>query len=250
MSRYEDPSLALPHSGKLSKTKHNNTNSFHLAIIETSYPLFVIHTNHVTTLPDTTLFQLCEQVYNSALTNLSLTAHANLLSLRAILSATFDSAHRAFVLDDAPQTQRILAVLDADARACIFAQAIAGILAFLRRVASCSLSGTTLNQAKVVEAKLRAFAEGEERREVLQSIEMSPVWSDCFEKAQIGTMIVQAVCGASAADVQAVAPSKGDAQVDVVEVDVDFVSEPAFNDGPHLKRNLGVPDVFTIMVLN
>lgn len=191
--------------------------------------------------------------------------------MRAILSATFDSAHRAFLLDDGPETQRILAVMDADARACLFAQAIAGILIFLRAVLKVaegggggdgnhSMTTTTMGLTKErVEAKLRAFAEGEERKAMLQSIEMSPVWSDCFEKAQIGTMIMQAVCGSSARaaaaaeeeDLPMVAARKADdAKVEVVEVNVDFVSEPAFNDGPHLKRNLGVPDVFTIMVLN
>lgn len=216
-----------------------------VATIETSHPLFVIHTNRVTTLPDTSLFALCQQIYDSALQNFSLTPASHLLSLQSILTATFDPTHRAFVLDDSPDTQRILAVLDADARACIFAQAIAGVVSFLRTVAECT---SPLTKERV-EAKLRRFAQSEARHAMLEAVETSPVWTDCFEKAQISSLILKAVAGQS--NVAGVAEKKEeDASVSVVELDKDLVNEPVFNDGPHLKRDLGVPDVFTIMVLN
>lgn len=216
-----------------------------VATIETSHPLFVIHTNRVTTLPDNSLFALCQQIYNSALQNFSLTPVSHLLSLQSILTATFDPTHRAFVLDDSPDTQRILAVLDADARACIFAQAIAGMVSFLRTVAECT---SPLTKERVG-AKLRRFAQSDARHAMLEAVETSPVWTDCFEKAQISSLILKAVNGQS--NVSVVAEKKEeDASVSVVELDKDLVNEPIFNDGPHLKRDLGVPDVFTIMVLN
>lgn len=215
------------------------------ATIETSHPLFVIHTNRVTTLPDTSLFALCQQIYDSAVQNLSLAPVSHLLSLQSILTATFDPTHRAFVLDDSPDTQRILAVLDADARACIFAQAIAGMVYFLRTVAECT---SPLTKERV-DAKLRRFAESEARHTMLEAVEVSPVWTDCFEKAQISNLILKVVTGRSnVADV--VEKKKEGIAVSVVELGDDLVNEPVFNDGPHLKRDLGVPDVFTIMVLN
>lgn len=214
----------------------------------------MIHTNRVTTLPDTSLFALCQQIYDSALHNLALAPYAPLLSLQAILTATFDPTHRAFVLDDSPDTQRILAVLDADARACILAQAVAGVVHFLRTVAACSSSSSSPLTKERVDAKLRRFAEGEARRAMLEAVETSPVWTDCFEKAQISELILGAVMMAGGQDDGvAVVPAEkeGDtAAVSVVELGDDLVNEPVFNDGPHLKRDLGVPDVFTIMVLN
>lgn len=215
------------------------------ATIETSHPLFVIHTNRVTTLPDTSLFALCQKIYDSALQNLSLTPYSHLLSLQSILTATFDPTHRAFVLDDSPDTQRILAVLDADARACIFAQAIAGMVHFLRSVAECT---SPLNKERI-DAKLRRFADSEARHVMLEAVETSPVWTDCFEKAQISDLILKAVTGQNNVDVVS-EKNKEDTAVSVVELGDDLVNEPVFNDGPHLKRDLGVPDVFTIMVLN
>lgn len=205
----------------------------------------MIHTNKVTTIPDTSLFALCQQIYNTALQNLSLTPYSNLLSLQSILTATFDPTHRAFVLDDSPDTQRILAVLDADARACIFAQAIAGMVHFLRTVAECT---SPLTKERV-DAKLRRFAESDARHAMLQTIETSPVWTDCFEKAQISSLIMRAVTSQQQEAV-VVEKEEEDATVSVVELGDDLVHEPVFNDGPHLKRDLGVPDVFTIMVLN
>lgn len=233
-----------------TRAEHHANNP--LAIIETSYPLFVIHTNHVTTLPDTPIYTLCEQIYAAALTHLCLAPHAHLFPLRAILSATFDSSHRAFVQDATPDTQRILAALDADARACVFAQAIAGVVAVLRAAAECRSPLTPERAA----AKLRRFEEDPRRAAMLQAIETSPVWSDCFEKAQIGEMILRAACGEESAAVAAVSlsvvdVSKKDATtVDIVEIGADVVSDPVFNDGPHLERSFGVPGVFSIMALN
>ncbi|KAF3763358.1 hypothetical protein M406DRAFT_263010, partial [Cryphonectria parasitica EP155] len=156
--------------------------------------------------------------------------------LRAILAATFDSDHRAFVLDDtsSPDTQRILAALDVDSRGCLFAQAIAGIVSVLRPIAACL---PPLSE-EAVAARLQHFAESDKRRAMLAAVETSPVWSDCFEKAQIGRLIMRAMKKDAAT-----------ATVSVVEVD-DIYNEPAFNDGPHPTRNLGVPDVFTILALN
>ncbi|CAN8105352.1 unnamed protein product [Discula destructiva] len=209
------------------------------AIIEVSYPLFVIHTNHVTTLPDTPLYNLCEQVYTAALARLPLAAHADLLSLGAILSATFDSAHRAFVLPDTSST--LLATLSADARACIFAQAVAGIVSFLRTMAT--TCGTSPLTAESVQAKLMRFEASAERARMLVAVEAWPGWGDCFEKAQIGGLIMRA------AGVEVAEKVAGET-VSVVEVN-EFAEAPAlFNDGPHPRRDLGVPDQFTIMVLN
>lgn len=205
----------------------------------------MIHSNHVTTLPDTSLYSLCQQIYTSALQNLSLTPFSHLLSLQSILTATFDPTHHAFVLNDSSDTQRILAVLDADARACLFAQAIAGMVYFLRMVAECTSPLTP----ERIEAKLRRFEEGEARKAMLEAVETSPVWTDCFEKAQIGELILEVVTGRKG--VATVDEHKDeDTAVSVVEINDDLVNEPVFNDGPHLTRDLGVPDVFTIMVLN
>ncbi|PSR81365.1 hypothetical protein BD289DRAFT_484473 [Coniella lustricola] len=216
------------------------------AIIEASYPLFVIHTNHVTTLADSTLYSLCRQIYDVAITKLSLTSYTNVLSMRAILSATFDTNHRAFVHDDSENTQRILAALGSDSRGCIFAQAIAGMVSFLRSIAECTAAAPSRPlTAERVAAKLGAFEAGEEREAMLASVEANPVWSDCFEKAQIGSIIMQAIGINPAGSVH----DKHETTVSVTAVD-DVYNEPAFNDGPHPTRNFGVPDVFTIMALN
>lgn len=166
--------------------------------------------------------------------------------MRAILAATFDLDHRPFVLDDSPDTQRILAALDADSRGCIFAQAIAGIVSFLRSIAECiaALPSHPLTPERVA-AKLKVFEASEARKEMLEAIETNPTWSDCFEKAQIGSIIMHAI-GIDAVDEL---NGKQQAVVSVVEVD-DVYNDPVFNDGPHPTRSFGVPDVFTIMALN
>lgn len=84
---------------------------------------------------------------------------------------------------------------------------------------------------------------------MLEAIENSHVWTDCFEKAQISNLILKEITGQN--KVATVVEKKDEAStVSVVELGNDLVNEPVFNDGPHLKRDLGVPDVFTIMVLN
>lgn len=172
------------------------------------------------------------------------------LCLRKMLSSIFDADHRAFVLDD--PDPRILATMDADAKACIFAQAVAGLVYLLRKVATCSC---TLSR-EVFDAKLARFAASEERRVMLDAIEKSPVWSNCFEKAHIGNMIMDAINGKRVAGegvVSAAADNKKrSTEVSVVEVGAgqDLSTKQLWDDGPHLQRNFGVPDVFQIMVLN
>lgn len=171
------------------------------------------------------------------------------LCLRRMLSSIFDADHRAFVLDD--PDPRILETMDADAKACIFAQAVAGLVYLLRKVATCSC---TLSR-EVFDAKLARFAASDERRVMLDAIEKSPVWSNCFEKAHIGNMIMDAINGkpvAGADVVSAAADKKRSTAVSVVEVSAekDVSTKQLWDDGPHLQRNFGVPDVFQIMVLN
>lgn len=218
----------------------------HLATIEASYPLFVIHNNHVTTLPAVPLHTLCEQIYTTALTNLALTPLAPLLSLQAILTTTLDPAHAAFVLPS-PSSASLLAALPADARAPLFAQAIAGIVSFLGTLAATAGPKGCAATTERVAAALERFAQGEARRMMLDAVEGSAVWGDCFEKAQIGRMIMAATGVAEAAQEEKLQPTAG---VSVVEVDA-FAEAPAlWHDGPHLMREMGVPDQFTIMALN
>ncbi|ROV90127.1 hypothetical protein VPNG_09797 [Cytospora leucostoma] len=219
--------------------------------IETSYPLFVIHHNHVATIPDQTIFHLCRCIFASALQKLPVSNQDSItfLCLRKILTAIFDEDHRAFVLDEADP--RILATMDADAKAVVFAQAIAGIVYFLRKVAACS---STLSP-EVFEAKLQRFAQSQERRTLLLAIEKSPVWTNCFEKAHIGNMIMDAVKGKAVAGADVVAApyhKKGsNPTVTVSSVEDEFaVTRHRWEDAPQLKRDFGVPDVFTVMVLN
>lgn len=200
----------------------------------------MIHANHVTTVPDTPLHTLCEQIYTAALHNLAL-ANAP-VPLDAILTATFDPAHRAFVLADT--SSALLATLSADARACILAQAIAGIVAFLRSVA---LSSPQPPTAESVAAKLRRFEAGEERTRLLAAVEAWPGWGDCFEKAQIGGIIMQAVGMDAVAEV---AEKFGAGAVSVLEGEQSAEAPDLFDDGPHFKSELGVPGQFTIMALN
>lgn len=210
------------------------------ATIETSYPLFVIHTNHVTTLPAVPLHTLCEQIYTTALSKLSLHPIAHLLSLRAILTATLDPAHAPFVLPS-PSSAPLLAALPEDARGPLFAQAIAGIVSFLGAIATCPSPATE----ERVTIKLERFATSDERRRMLKEIEGSAIWGDCFEKAQIGGLIMRVI---GVEEEEVVEKSIGD--VNVVEVN-ELAEAPAlWHDGPHLKREFGVPDRFTIMMLN
>lgn len=84
---------------------------------------------------------------------------------------------------------------------------------------------------------------------MLKEVEGSAVWGDCFEKAQIGKMIMR-VIGVEQEEEEEIAEKKKGAEVKVVEVD-EYAEAPAlWHDGPHLKREFGVPDRFTIMTLN
>lgn len=205
------------------------------ATIETSYPLFIIHTNHVTTLPDTSLYTLCQQIYTTALNNLAL---PEFIPLPDLLTAIFDPSHRAFVLPTSPSTLP----LSEDARGCVFAQAIAGMIAFLRPAA-------TLKTGDGVRAALRRFGESEERRRILTGVEAWPRWGDCFEKAQIGGMIM-AVVGVEPGTEAAGGEKEVGGDVSVVEMDEVDEAPVLFHDGPHLSREFGVPDRFQIMALN
>ncbi|KAJ4419505.1 hypothetical protein N0V82_004950, partial [Gnomoniopsis sp. IMI 355080] len=123
--------------------------------------------------------------------------------------------------------------------------AIAGLVSFLGAIATCPSPAT----AERVAVKMERFAASEERRRMLKAVEGSAVWGDCFEKAQIGEVIMRAV-GVEKKEEEEVAEKKRVGEVSVVEVE-EFAEAPAlWHDGPHLKRELGVPDQFTIMMLN
>ena len=145
---------------------------------------------------------------------------------------------------------RILAVvLDEDAKACILAQAIAGIVFVLRRLAehfspssSSSLPGRELT-TQAFERQLRLFFGSEQRRTILDRVERSHLWGNCFAKPEILNLIMEAI------DVDMAHDDSGRSSP-VLKLEDDVVDPVAWVNEQRPARNLGIPDGLTIMALN
>jgi hypothetical protein len=126
---------------------------------------------------------------------------SDLALLRRILEAVFDPSQVPFL--DATVTgtdSGILNNLSPHERACILAQALAGITLFLDKLAdevwptrSASFGGL---RESTVENRLREIKTGSERKAVLETIEASPVFSACRLVTEVGDLILRAVEGA------------------------------------------------------
>ena len=242
----QDPSLDSKCRGKLldSRSRLQRSTLPNILFSETidrTFPFFVIHNNHVTILPNTTLFSITSQVFTTAIAVFALPAESQAVlatepSLKKLLAAIFDAEHRAFVLED---SDRILAVLDEDAKACILAQAIAGIVFVLRRLVG--LHGGELTTA-AFERQLRLFAGSEQRRTILDRVERSHLWGNCFAKPEILNMIMDAINVDMEQDSGRSSP--------VLKLEDDLLDPVAWVNEHHPTRNLGVPEGLTIMALN
>jgi hypothetical protein len=208
----------------------------------------VIHSNHVSILSDFTLHSVCSAIYHSAVAAFAIPGSQKVLapesSLAKVLSAIFDNDHRAFVLED---SDRILAVLDGEAKGCILTQAIAGMLFILCRLAATYPQGAAHGEltAQAFERELRRFARSEQRTSILEKIEKSHLWGNCFAKIELRDLIMEALKTA-----REETENSEDPLSPALELEDDIPDPVAWVNEQRPIRDLGVPEGLTIMALN
>ncbi|KAF4862265.1 hypothetical protein CGCSCA1_v014770 [Colletotrichum siamense] len=154
----------------------------------------------------------------------------NPASISAVVHATFD--HDAHQLVEQGHSSMLHGIDDVT-KAHMLAQAIAGMVAFFRKLATHHEHGP-VTQA-TFDRDVRRFAECELRAAMIRKIEESRIFGRCYTKSQIADLIMDAVEG----------------KVN----DAEFVSEDEYQNAIGWAtelpaRNMGLPWGFTIMALN
>ncbi|KAL2268792.1 hypothetical protein VTJ83DRAFT_3638 [Remersonia thermophila] len=153
-------------------------------------------------------------------------------SLERVLSCIFDATSLPFVTET---TDRIAAGLDDHEKACLFVQAVAGMVLFLRRLAA---AGVAVSEP-ILARELQLFAESEQRRALLETVATSPLLRSCYTKAVLVDFLEEAIDDPTTENLLPETTMKND-----------FPSDPEawVNDRPC--KNMGLPWGFTIMALN
>ncbi|KAK1992561.1 hypothetical protein LX36DRAFT_588147 [Colletotrichum falcatum] len=153
-------------------------------------------------------------------------------SISKVVHATFDHDEHGLIEQGSPAA--MASHLDDDARAHMLAQAVAGTVAFFRKLASSHRGPVT--QAGF-DREVRRFAECELRAAMIRKIdERSRLFGRCYTKSQIADLIMDVVEG-----------KVGD--------DAEFASEDEYQNAIGWAtelpaRNMGLPWGFTIMAIN
>lgn len=155
---------------------------------------------------------------------------ANPESISAVVHATFD--HDAHGLVE-QQSSSMMHCIDDVTKAHMLAQAIAGMVAFFRKLAIHHEHQPVTNAS--FDRDLQRFADCELRSAMIRKIEDSRIFGRCYTKNQIADLIMDAV----------------DGKVD----DAEFTSEDEYQNAIGWAtelpaRNMGLPWGFSIMALN
>jgi len=189
---------------------------------------FTLNMGQASTQPDLSLRDILARSCHRISAVYNLTDRQSVLSGDStpsrILEAIFDPGALGFVGEE---STAILAQLPGSSRACLLAQAIAGIICIFERLAKSSeVTPETFDRA------LLLFSGSEQRTSMLSSIERSGLFNRCYLKSQIVELIAASLrreCRESPAE--------------EAEQDLSWATELP-------PRNLGVPWGLSIMVLN
>ncbi|KAK2031641.1 hypothetical protein LX32DRAFT_650592 [Colletotrichum zoysiae] len=159
-------------------------------------------------------------------------------SISKVVHATFDHDEHGLVEQD---SSAMANHLDDAAKAHMLAQAVAGTVAFFRRLASSpshTRRGGPVTQAGF-DREVRRFAECELRSAMIRKIDESRLFGRCYTKSQIADLIMDAVEGGGVSDSD----------------DAEFASEDEYQNAIGWAtelpaRNMGLPWGFTIMAIN
>ncbi|KAH6686741.1 hypothetical protein F5X68DRAFT_11968 [Plectosphaerella plurivora] len=152
-------------------------------------------------------------------------------TLQRILAATFDRDELAFLTQHSQALDLLDDSLDGITRAHELAQAIAGMVTILEKVAAI---GRQVD-ASLVNDEIRHFAESEHRRRIAQTIEGSRVFARCYDRSQITDLILRAV--------EDKEDSQWESLADDEQAAIGWASELP-------SRNMGLPWGFSILALN
>lgn len=154
-------------------------------------------------------------------------------SLDRILSCIFDTTSLLSV------TETSASSMDDHDKACLFVQAVAGMVLFFRRIAS-ACADTSLS-ACIFARELQLFAESEERRALLDGITASPVLhGPCYTKAVLADFLEEVIDY----------PTESTSLLPDTTMRNDFPSDPAAWVSDRPCKHMGLPWGFTIMALN
>lgn len=205
---------------------------------------------------ETSLFSLLSTAFSQFRSIYALSDPSNLLSqpttLDRFLSSVFEATGSLpFVTEKGGL--RILAGLDDHDKATLYVQAVAGMVLILKRLAGHELTEGLLSR------ELRVFEESQERQTVLERIDHSHFFTDCYTKAAIVDSVVETIetSGSSGSDSGQQSPA--------VEENKRFAYDNHHLAGANLDatgsdlsawenerpcKNMGLPWGFTIMTLN
>lgn len=209
---------------------------------------------------ETTLFSLLSTAFSQFRSIYSLSDPSGLLSqpttLDQFLSSIFDgTASLPFVTEKGGL--RILAGLDDHDKATLYVQAVAGMVLIFQR-----LNGHELSKA-LLSRELRLFVESQKRQTVLERIDHSHFFTDCYTKAAIADSVVETIETSGSSDSSS--DSDSGRQSPAAEDNKRFAYDNHHlagatldGPGPDLSswenerpcKNMGLPWGFTIMTLN
>lgn len=204
---------------------------------------FQIDVDHASIPAEATLWSLLVQSLTHITRIFSLSDPKALLSepttMQQILRAVFPSSTLAFFTPETCTT--LLSGLEEPEKALMLAQAICATVVLYCRLndAEKDICGSLLAK------ELQLFTEGDQLRTVLEKLEGSHVFGQCFMKAQIEDAMVDAVMAAR----------KDDVDLPSTELGVDSVYAIGVGamggvESEAKKWNMGLPWGFTIMALN
>ena len=206
--------------------------------VEISTEYFSLDMGHLSVQPEVTLWSLLDHCFARFKAVFNFDDRAGVLqgctALHRILDSIFDTESRAFVTED---SLPILSRLDDQAKACLLAQAIGGMILIFRRL---SQAGFELSPGHF-SRELQLFAESEQRRSLLAKVESSPVLGSCYLNSQVSAMITSAMEGCGQTDEEAL-PLRTIGE-DIFRDDAAWVSDRPC-------KNMGMPWGFTIMAVN
>ncbi|KAK3385488.1 hypothetical protein B0H63DRAFT_183466 [Podospora didyma] len=184
---------------------------------------------------ETTLFELLSQCLAKFVTLFNINDSQGLLSdpssLERMLRSIFDTDSRAFVTE---RSLRILAGLDGRDKACLFVQAVAGMTLIFQRLES-ALSQLS---PRLFSRELQLFAESEQRRNMLEKVDGSPLFGSCYSK----NTLVDFLAGA-------VSDREASRQYNLPSTTIGEDINVAWG-GSRPCKNMGLPWGFTIMAIN
>lgn len=150
-------------------------------------------------------------------------------SISKVVHATFDHDEHRLIEQ---HSSTMLNYLDDATKAHMLAQAIAGIVAFFRKLASHHQGPVT---AASFDREVQRFAKCKLRSAMIRKVEDSRIFGRCYTKSQIADLIMDAVEG----------------EVDDAEFTTEDEYQNAIGWATELPvRNMGLPWGFSIMALN